>query len=87
MKRIKYMYLAWEQNIGTESVPEIKQHFIPKDFLYSEETLAFAKSEAYNGEYEIYDDGQLVPTEESTIEERIAELEEALEMLLNGVTE
>lgn len=58
MKRIKYMYLAWEQNIGTE----VKQHFIPKDIPYSTETLAVAKREAYNSEYEIYDDGQPSPT-------------------------
>ena len=65
MKRIKYMYLAWEQNIGTE----VKQHFNPKDFLYSEETLDAAKREAYNGEYEIYDDGQTEPVAEPTTDE------------------
>lgn len=67
MKRIKYMYLAWEQNIGTE----VKQHFIPKDIPYSTETLAVAKREAYNGEYEIYDDGQPEPVAEPTTDEII----------------
>lgn len=44
-----------------------------------------AKREAHNGEYTIEDDGQpeALPTEA----ERIAELEEALALLLSGVTE
>ena len=67
MKRIKYMYLAWEQNDGTE----VKQHFIPKDFPYSEDTFEAAKREAYNGEYEIYDDGQLDPSLQPTQLDRI----------------
>jgi hypothetical protein len=51
-----------------------------------------AKQEADNGEYTIEDDGQPEPetqqsAEERIAEERIAELEEALSMLLNGVTE
>ena len=44
-----------------------------------------AKREAYNGEYTIEDDGQ--PEPEATPEDRIAELEEALSLLLSGVTE
>jgi hypothetical protein len=61
------MYLAWEQNDGTE----VKQHFNPKDIPYSEETLDVAKREAYNGEYEIYDDGQLDPSLQPTQLDRI----------------
>ena len=45
-----------------------------------------AKREAYNGMYTIVDDGVEEITE-PTQEDRIAELEEALNMLLNGVTE
>lgn len=71
MKRIKYMFLAWEQNTGTEDAPEVKQHFIPKDFQYSEETFEAAKREAYNGEYEIYDYGQPNPVAEPTTDEII----------------
>ena len=44
-----------------------------------------AKREAYNGEYTVeeVDEPEAPPTDA----ERIAELEEALAMLLNGVTE
>jgi hypothetical protein len=87
MKRIKWIYLSAEINYGTEEKPNIKQIFVPKDFPYYEESLDAAKREAYNGEYEIYDDGQAEPITQPTYEERIAELEEVLEMLLSGVTE
>ena len=43
-----------------------------------------AKREAHNGEYTIEDDGKEEPV---TSEARIAELEEALDMILNEVTE
>ena len=61
MKRIKYIFLSSEVNYGTEKMPNIKQEFIHKDFLYSDETLEAASREAYNGEYEIYEDGQADP--------------------------
>lgn len=61
MKRIKYEYLLHECNVGTEESPDIKQHFITKDFPYSEESFEAAKREAHNGEYEIYEDGQPDP--------------------------
>lgn len=54
---------------------------------YSEANVEIAKSEAYNGEYEIYDDGQPEPEQPMSDAERIAQLEEALELLLSGVTE
>ena len=65
MKRIKYIFLSAEVNYGTEKMPSIKQEFIHKDFLYSDETLEAASREAYNGEYEIYEDGleEPVPVE------------------------
>ena len=63
MKRIKYDFLSSEVNYGTEENPDIKQHFLHKDFPYSDEALEAAKREAYNGEYEIYDDGNPDPTE------------------------
>lgn len=65
MKRIKYIFLSSEVNYGTEKMPNIKQEFIHKDFLYSDETLEAASREAYNGEYEIYEDGleEPVPVE------------------------
>lgn len=51
---------------------------------YSEENLKLAMLEADNGDYTIEDNGQ---PEEQTPEQRIAELEEALALLLGGVTE
>jgi hypothetical protein len=87
MKRIKYKFLSSEINSGTDDEPIINQLFIEKDFQYSEDTLKAVKAEAYHGMYEIYDDGSPEPEAEPTAEERIAELEEALNMLLDGVTE
>lgn len=69
MQRIKYEYLLWERNDGTEESPDIKQHFIIKDFAYSDESFEAAKREAYNGEYEIYEDGKPEPVAEPTAEE------------------
>ena len=71
MKRIKYEFLLWELNEGTEESPDIKQHFITKDFAYSEESFEAAEREAYNGEYEIYDDGQTDPIDVPTQLDRI----------------
>ena len=58
----------------------------PVEMDWNEVNEEIAKQEANNGEYNIEDDGQ----EESTgrtPEERIAELEEALELLLSEATE
>ena len=51
---------------------------------YSAENLERVKAAAVDGEYTIEDDGI---EEEYTPEQRIAELEEALALLLSGVTE
>ena len=53
---------------------------------WSEANGEIAKKEAHNGEYTIEDDG-VEEVAEPTPEERIAELEEALALLLSGVTE
>jgi len=53
---------------------------------WNEANEEIAKAEADEG-YTIEDDGQPDPVAEPTQEERIAELEEALAMLLSGVTE
>lgn len=53
----------------------------------TDEQIKMAKEIAYNGEYEIYDDGQPEPEAQTTESQRIADLEEALDMLLSGVTE
>ena len=88
-KFFKYKFLVNEINIGTEENPEIERIFATITRTYSEanEEIAkeIAKKEAYNGEYTTEDDGQ--PEPKQTPEERIAELEEALALLLSGVTE
>lgn len=86
-KAIKYRFLSCLINTGTEEKPVMEPLYLEKHMPWSVETEQFAKEEAYNGEYEIYDDGQEEPVAKPTPEERIAELEEALNMLLNGVTE
>ena len=57
---------------------------------WSEANEEIAKREAYNGEYVIEDDGISDPMGEpaqQNYNERIAELEEALALLLSGVVE
>lgn len=59
----------------------------------SEANEEIAKSEAYNGEYTIEDDGAEEPIDRSlenrveNLETETSDLSEALEMILNGVTE
>ena len=83
-KVIKYNYCT-KVNYGTEEEPKIEEILSPVTMGWNEVNEEIAKKEAYNGEYTIEDDGQ--PEPEQTPEQRIAELEEALAMLLSGVTE
>lgn len=85
MKTIRYQ-LNNQVNMGTEILPKWVDNLFFKTLPYSEENEEIAKQEAYNGEYTIEDDG-VEETIESTPEERIKELEEALELLLSGATE
>ena len=85
-KIIKYKFLSSEINNGTEENPVIEQLFLDKSMNWNETNEECAKQEAYNGEYTIEDDG-VEETTEPTPEERIAELEEALELLLSEATE
>lgn len=91
-KIISYKLLSCEINRGTEAEPNIelvlldKKIMCPTEFSYNA-NLLIAQKEAYNGEYTVEDDGQPEPETPQTQEQRIAELEEALDMLLNGVTE
>lgn len=86
-KVIRYAFLSCEINHGTENAPNNEQIIMDKEIPWSEANEETAKAEAYNGEYTIEDDGEPEPAAEPTPEERIAELEEALELLLSGVTE
>lgn len=89
MKKLIYKIKGYtsEYNPATE---EVEQKLCPAEVVIenpTDEEIAKAKEIAYNGEWSIDDDGQPAPGAEPTDAERIAELEEALSMLLNGVTE
>ena len=60
-KVIKYQFLSCEINHGTEEEPNMEQVFLDKTISYSETNEEIAKTEAYNGEYTIEDDGQPEP--------------------------
>lgn len=83
MKILKYN-LCTRVNCGTEENPQIKEILSPVIMGWNEVNEEIAKKEAYNGEYTIEDDGE---QEIQTPEQRIAELEQALDLLLSGVTE
>ena len=57
MKIIKYKFLSCEVNHGTEESPNIEQIFLEKSMGWNEVNEEIAKLEAYNGDYEIIDDG------------------------------
>lgn len=85
-KIIKYQYCS-KVNRGTEESPMWEEILSDVEMGWNEVNEETAKREAYNGEYTIEDDGQPEPVAEPTDAERVAELEEALAMLLSGVTE
>lgn len=88
MKILKYNMCA-KVNRGTQEQPQWEEILSPVTMGWNETNEEIAKREAYNGEYTIEDDG----VEDDGVEDvlsptqRIAELEEALELLLAGVTE
>ena len=68
MKVLKYRLMT-EVNRGTEEQPDIQQIFSGVSLGWSEANEELAKREAYNGEYEIIDDGQ--PEPEPTEQEQL----------------
>lgn len=60
MKVIKYR-LCTEMNHGTEDQPEIEQVLSSVTLGWSKANEQIAAAEAYNGEYEIIDDGEPEP--------------------------
>lgn len=86
MRILKYNLCA-KVNYGTEAEPKIEEIFYPVTMGWNEANEEIAKKEAHNGDYTIEDDGQPDPEAQPTPEQRIAELEAALELLLSGVTE
>ena len=81
MKKIKYQYMVDDSLYGAE-------------VDWSEANEEIVKAEAYNGVYDIFDDGQPDPEVDTALEARVytletdsTEMKEALNMILNGVTE
>lgn len=68
MKVIKYR-LCTEINRGTEDTPNIEQVFSSVTLGWNEANETIAKAEAYNGEYEIIDDGEPEPEKAPTTDE------------------
>ena len=68
MKVLKYRLMT-EVNHGTEEQPNIQQIFSEVTMSWSESNEEIAKREAYNGEYEIVDDGE--PEPEPTEQEQL----------------
>ena len=92
-KVIKYEFLASEINRGAEEALDIEQIIRQKRFECETQdefdaNYPIAEKESIPGTIEVTGEFDPEPeTPEITQEERIAELEEALAMLLNGVTE
>ena len=68
MKVIKFL-LCSEINVGTKEKPKIIQDIVGITRSWSEKEEELAKRIAYNGEYEIFDDGQ--PEPEPTEQEQL----------------
>lgn len=73
MKIIKYQ-LCTEVDHGTEDKPDIQQIFSSATLGWSEGNEEIAKREAYNGEYEIIDDGEAEPVTPPSNEELAADI-------------
>lgn len=88
MKKLIYKIEGYTRRYNHET-NEIEQQLSLAEIVIENPTaveIEMVKEIAYNGEYTIDDDG-VEETAKPTQEERIAELEMALEMLLSGVTE
>ena len=88
MKTIRYQFLSCEVNHGTEENPNMEQVLLEKTMFCKneeefKENYPIAQREAVG---EITVEGDFEP-EIPTDKDRIAQLEEALELLLSGVTE
>ena len=68
MKRIKYLILE-EHNYGTEGEPKVERTLKYKYAPWSLANEEAVKSDAYNGEYAIEDDGE--PEPEPTEQEQL----------------
>ena len=85
MKIIKYQ-LCTEVDHGTEDKPDIQQIFSSATLGWSEGNEEIAKREAYNGEYEIIDDGEPEPVAPPTNDE-LAEENKLLKQQVSALTD
>lgn len=67
MKVLKY-YIYNCENRGTEEVPELVGELMPVILGWSEANEEIARREAYNGQYTIEDDEEIVVAEPTTDE-------------------
>lgn len=99
MKIIKYKFLSCEVNHGTEENPNIEQIILDKSIECPNQTAydanyPIAEKEAIPGTIEVTGEFDPEPEAAPTLEERVgtveddvADLSEALDMILNEVTE
>lgn len=73
--------------IGEDGAPFEREVITSMSVRNTEDGRAYAEEHSYDGVITPYDDGEPEPVVEPTAEERIAELEEALSLLLEGATE
>lgn len=85
MKIIKYS-LCTTVDVSATGTPVWENILFPVEMGWNETNEEIAKREAYNGEYVIVEVPDVEPVT-PTQEERITDLEEALALLLSGVTE
>lgn len=71
MKIIKYNFLSYRVNHGTEETPNWEDVLLPVEMTWNKANEEIAKKEAYNGEYTIEDDGQPDPTSDPTQLDRV----------------
>lgn len=84
MKKVNYLVaIPLPHKDGIEETFSYQPMFLECKDTVLENAIAFAKEQSYNGEVTIEDDGQEEPANPI---ERIAALEEQLDMLLSGVT-
>lgn len=88
MKVIKYQ-LCTEVNHGTEDEPNIEQVFSAVILGWSAANEAIAKTEAYNGEYTVEDDGEpepVIPPANDELAEENKRLKAQMEMQAQNIT-
>ncbi len=86
MKKLSYQYESLAEVYNPETGSEEEKPILISTVIENatDADIERAKEIAWGGEYTLEDDG-VEP--EPTAEQRITELEEALELLLSGVTE